>query len=75
MNHELSTMRQVTEGEFFAALKSDPRDVMPSAMGESDGRFVSEWRTNDNRRALFGRTDTDGNSDNRYWIVEYFAAE
>jgi hypothetical protein len=63
-------LEQVTEAEFFAALKADKRDVMPSAMGQNnEGRLASEWRTNDGRRVLFGATDTDGNSDNRYWLV------
>lgn len=35
-------MRVVTKEEFFAALKADPRDIMPSVEDSPD---YSEWKT------------------------------
>ena len=50
-------MRQVTQQEFFAALKADPRDIMPTAKSG----FRSEWRENNKPWSLlWGVTESDG---------------
>lgn len=42
-------MRTVTQDEFFAALKADKRDIMPSC----DNEHYSNWMTRD--RQVWGR--------------------
>jgi hypothetical protein len=44
-------MRAVTQEEFFAALKADPRDIMPSLAYSTT---YTVWETRD--RAEWGRT-------------------
>lgn len=66
-------MQRVTRDEFFAKLKADARDVMPSLAnaGKWDDTigYVQEWR-DQRTRALFGATD-GGTSrlGSRYWLL------
>jgi hypothetical protein len=51
-------MRDVTQSEFYAALSADKRDIMPVIVGRwsDETGYVEEWRTNDYRRDLFGKS-------------------
>jgi hypothetical protein len=55
----MTNLREVTKDEFYAALKADPRDIMPSIVGsyERNGRgYTQEWQTQNSLRTLFGVT-------------------
>jgi hypothetical protein len=54
---------EVTKEAFFAALAADRRDIMPSVIRSGE----SEWRTNDSRRDLFGKSKGHGEG-SRWWI-------
>lgn len=57
-------MRQVSQEEFYAALKADPRDIMPTIPGGyGPAGYTSEWR--DKNRRLFGISNNDG-----YWLAQ-----
>jgi hypothetical protein len=58
-------LEQVTRAAFFAALYADQRDIMPTIVGAwaGDG-FPTEWRTQDRRRELFGKSEGP-----RYWLA------
>lgn len=51
-------MKEVSKDAFFAAMKADKRDIMPVIAGSRspESGYTSEWRTNDNQRALFGKS-------------------
>lgn len=58
-------MLEVSESKFFAILKADRRDIMPSISGKVEsGDYKSEWQTNDNNRHMFGES-----FDDRYFII------
>lgn len=60
-------MRPVSRDEFFALLKADSRDIMPSIVG-GNGRdgYLSEWRDQKNARGLFGASQ---GSPTKYFVV------
>lgn len=54
---------KVSRAEFFSALDTDPRDIMPKPVGryiDCDG-YTSEWR--DRNGVLFGKSNNVG-----YWM-------
>jgi hypothetical protein len=70
-------MREVTEQEFYAALRSNQRDIMPtidSGWSNADG-YASTWHTTDLRRVVFGRSTGGGTDKARYWLADIEAAE
>lgn len=69
-----TNLREVTKDEFYAALKADPRDIMPSIVGayEHNGRgYTQEWRTQNSLRTLFGVTHS-GTFLSRHTHEKYF---
>lgn len=46
-------MREVTQAEFYAALKANPADIMPSIVGRYP--YTSDWRYVDSRE-LWGKS-------------------
>lgn len=47
-------LRRVSHDEFFASLKADPRDIMPTIAGKNANGYVSHWRDKNGR--MFGLT-------------------
>ena len=59
-------MREVTESQFFAAIKTmgaAGRDPMPSALSG----FVSMWK--DRSQSVVGKTTTDGFGFNQFFLT------
>lgn len=66
-------MVAVSQEAFFAALKADPRDIMPTIVSgyEPGTGYTSEWRTqNSVQRTLFGKSNNQG-----YWLVKLPSSE
>lgn len=70
----MKTMIEATQEQFFDALRKEEangKDIMPSIVGKDESEklvccspYISEWRTNDNRRELFGKTIS-----HKFWLA------